>query len=91
MAVGRPKAELVLSAEEHAQLSALGASRSPPHAMVARAKLVLWAAQGESNNAIAERMGWEPAHGRQMAPALRRTAYSRIARRTAARASAHLR
>ena len=49
MAVGRPKTELVLSAEEHAQVSALAASRSLPHAIVARAKLVLWAAQGESN------------------------------------------
>jgi transposase len=58
MASGRPKAELRLSAEEQAQLSALAASRSLPHAMVARAKLVLWAAQGESNHAIAERLGW---------------------------------
>jgi hypothetical protein len=30
MAVGRPKAELVLSAEEHAQVSALAAARSLP-------------------------------------------------------------
>ena len=44
MAIGRPKAELVLSAEEHAQLASLAASRALPHAMVARAKLVLWAA-----------------------------------------------
>ena len=54
MAIGRPKTELVLSAEEHAQLSALAAS----HALVARAKLVLWAAQGESNTVIAERLSW---------------------------------
>src|SRR5258708_19425835 len=58
MAVGRPKTELVLNAEEHAQVSALAASRSLPHAIVARAKLVLWAAQGESNFAIAQRLGW---------------------------------
>src|SRR5712692_7774165 len=58
MASGRPKAELRLSAEEQAQLSALAASRSLPHALVARAKLVLWAARGESNSAIAERLGW---------------------------------
>src|SRR5271167_1466087 len=58
MAIGRPKAELVLSAEEHAQVSALAASRALPHALVARAKLVLWAAQGESNSMIAERLGW---------------------------------
>ena len=60
MTTGRPKTELVLSAEEHAQLSALAASRALPHALVARAKLVLWAAQGESNTAIAERLGWSP-------------------------------
>ncbi len=58
MAIGRPKTELVLSAEEHAQLSALAASRVLPHALVARAKLVLWAAQGERNTAIAERLRW---------------------------------
>src|SRR5437879_4942386 len=58
MAIGRPKAELRLSAEEQAQLSALAVSRSLPHAMVARAKLVLWAAKGENNSAIAERLGW---------------------------------
>jgi len=46
MTIGRPKAGLVLSADEHAQLSALAASRSLPHAMVARAKLMLWAALG---------------------------------------------
>jgi putative transposase len=58
MAIGRPKAELRLSAEEQAQLSTLAVSRSLPHAMVARAQLVLWAAQGENNSAIAERLGW---------------------------------
>jgi putative transposase len=58
MAVGRPKTELVLSAEEQMQLSALAASRALPHALVARAKLVRWAARGASNAAIAERLGW---------------------------------
>ena len=58
MAIGRPKQELVLSTEERAQLFALAASRSLPHAIVARAKLVLWAAAGESNTAIAQRLGW---------------------------------
>jgi putative transposase len=58
MAVGRPKKELALSAEEHAQLASLGASRSLPHALVARAHLVLWAAAGESNTVIARRLGW---------------------------------
>ena len=58
MAGGRPRAEVVLSAEEHAQLTVLAASRSLPHAMVARAQLVLWAAQGENSTVIAERLGW---------------------------------
>ena len=47
-----------MSAEEHAQLTVLAASRSLPHAMVARAQLVLWAAQGENSTVIAERLGW---------------------------------
>ena len=44
MRTGRPKAELVLSRQEEAQLSSLATSRSLPHALVARARLVLWAA-----------------------------------------------
>ncbi len=65
MRTGRPKAELRLSPQEQAQLSNLAASRSLPHALVARAQLVLWAAQGESNSAIAERLGWSmPTVGR---------------------------
>ena len=57
MASGLPKAELVVSAEERARVSARAAARSLPHAIVARAKLVLWAAQGENNSAIAQRLG----------------------------------
>ena len=58
MQTGRPKAELKLSAQEQAQLSSLAASRSLPHALVARAKLVLWAAAGASNSTIAQRLSW---------------------------------
>ena len=61
MRTGRPKAELRLSAEEQAQLSGLVVSRSLPHALVARAQLVLWAAQGHSTSAIAQRLGWSKA------------------------------
>ena len=61
MRTGRPKAELRLSAEEQAQLSGLVVSRSLPHALVARAQLVLWAAQGHSTSAIAQRLGWSRA------------------------------
>ncbi len=41
MAIGGAEAEPALSAEEHARLTSLAASRSQPHAMVAREKLVL--------------------------------------------------
>jgi putative transposase len=58
MQTGRPKAELKLSRQEQAQLSSLAASRSLPHALVARAKLVLWAAGGASNSTIAQRLSW---------------------------------
>lgn len=58
MRTGRPKPALVLSAEEHVQLSSLAASRSLPHALVARAKVVPWSAQGETNSVIAQRLDW---------------------------------
>jgi putative transposase len=58
MRTGRPRAELKLSPQEQAQLSSLAASRSLPHALVARAKLVLWAAAGASNSTIAQRLSW---------------------------------
>ena len=47
-AIGRRKTELVLSPEEHAQLSALAVSRSLPHVMVAHAKLVLRPRNGKA-------------------------------------------
>jgi len=56
MAMGRPKAELVLNEAEHAQLSSMARSRSVPAALVARARIVLACAAGESNTTIAERM-----------------------------------
>jgi putative transposase len=55
MARGRPKAELILSESEQAQLSSIVASRSMPAALVARARIVLSAAAGHSNRAIADR------------------------------------
>ena len=39
MAIGRPKAELVLNEAEHAQLSSMARSRSVPAALVARARI----------------------------------------------------
>jgi len=56
MPTGRPITAIVLSADEQTQLRSLAASRTLPHALVARAKLVLWAAQQKSNTEIAERL-----------------------------------
>ena len=58
MAIGRPKGELVLTEEERIQLSSLSGSRSLPHALVARAKVILWSVEGASNAEIAARLQW---------------------------------
>lgn len=57
MAMGRPKAELVLSEEEQAQLQPLARSRSLPAALVQRANIVLACAAGATNSAVAQRFG----------------------------------
>jgi hypothetical protein len=44
-----------LSESEQAQLSSIAASRSMPAALVARARIVLAAAAGHTNRAIADR------------------------------------
>ena len=56
MLTGRPKPVLELSVDEGTQLKSLAASRSLPHALVCRAKVVLWSAQGQNNTEIAERL-----------------------------------
>jgi len=61
MPLGRPKAELVLSEEEGIQLASLARSRSLSHALVARAKVILWSAEGVSNSEIAGRLRWTQA------------------------------
>jgi putative transposase len=55
MAMGRPKAELVLSDEEQAQLQSIARSRSLPAALVRRAHMVLACAAGATNTAVARR------------------------------------
>lgn len=55
MAMGRPKAELVLNADEQAQLQSMARSRSLPAALSLRAKFVLACAAGEPNSSIAAR------------------------------------
>jgi putative transposase len=48
---------VVLEAEQRAQLQALCSSRSLPHALVVRARVILMAADGVENIVIAERVG----------------------------------
>ena len=54
---GRPVAPISLDAEEKNQLLSVARSRSLPHGVVQRARIVLACAEGEPNAAIAERMG----------------------------------
>ena len=56
MRTGRPKAELVLSDSERAQLLSFARSRSLPAALSNRARIILSNADGEPNNAIAQRL-----------------------------------
>lgn len=55
--MGRPNGALELRAEESAQLQALSRSRSLPHSLVRRVRIVLMSAQGVSNRAVAARCG----------------------------------
>ncbi len=61
MRTGRPKATLELNSEEQIQLKSLAGSRTLPHSLVSRAKLVLWSAKGQTNAEIAQRLGWKDA------------------------------
>lgn len=56
MALGRPKAKLILSSEQQEQLSGMVASRSLPAGLVMRARIILMSAEGQSNLAIATRL-----------------------------------
>ena len=55
MGRGRPKAELILSEAEHAQLTSFARSRSMPAALSQRARIVLACATGQSNTEVARR------------------------------------
>ena len=57
MITGRPKKPITLSNEDREQLSAIVSSRSLPHGLVRRARIILMAAEGISNNTIGERVG----------------------------------
>lgn len=58
MAIGRPLPALKLNADERQQLNSFAVSRSLPHSLVSRARLVLWAAEGVPNQEIGTRLSW---------------------------------
>jgi len=60
MARGRPKAALVLSEDERAQLASFARSRSLASALSNRAKIIVASADGETNSAIASRLQINP-------------------------------
>ena len=57
MKTGRPKKPLTLAKKEYEPLRSLASSRSLPHGLVRRVRIVLMAADGLTNRAIAERLG----------------------------------
>jgi len=57
MARGRPLAPLKLSEETQACVQSLARSRSLPHALVRRAKIIVQSAQGRTNGEIAKALG----------------------------------
>jgi len=56
MNLGRPKVLLQLDREQREQLEAMASSRSLPHGLVTRVRIVLLSADGFSNQAIAARL-----------------------------------
>ena len=57
MAMGRPKAKLVMTTAEREQLEGLANSRSLPAGLVNRARIILLSAEGITNQQIARRLG----------------------------------
>ena len=57
MKTGRPKKALTLTDEARQDLDVLASSRSMPHGLVQRARIILLAADGRTNTAIAETLG----------------------------------
>lgn len=53
---GRPKAQLILSDDERAQLNSISRSRSMSAALTLRARIVLACADGQPNSAVAEHL-----------------------------------
>jgi DNA-binding NarL/FixJ family response regulator len=55
MATGRPAKELVVTADDCAQLESITPSQSMPAGLVRRAQMVLMMAEGVSNSEVARR------------------------------------
>src|SRR3972149_310920 len=60
MPMGRPKPPLLLGPEETERLGAVAASRTLPHGLVTRARIILLSASGMSNQAVAARLDLNP-------------------------------
>ncbi len=60
MGRGRPMKPIVLSPELRQEMESLAGSRTLPHGHVRRARIVLMAADGTNNGAIAEKVGLSP-------------------------------
>ena len=56
MKTGRPKQLIQLTDDARADLEIFSRSRSLPQGLVQRARIILMAAQGESNSGIAEKL-----------------------------------
>src|SRR6202521_3238394 len=57
MAMGRPKAALVLRPEQREQLEGMASSRSLPAGLVSRARIILRSASGKANLQVARQLG----------------------------------
>jgi len=57
MITGRPKPPINLTDEERVQLESISRSRTLPHSIVTRARIILLAAQGVTNTAVADEIG----------------------------------
>jgi len=60
MRTGRPKKVIILSKEEEEQLKSITGSRSLPYGLVTRARIIIMAAEGATNKAIAEKIEYSP-------------------------------
>src|SRR5260370_42588690 len=57
MSMGRPKAALVLTAEQRGQLQSMASSRSLPAGLVTRGRIILLSASGKTDQQVARQLG----------------------------------